>query len=788
MKFKFARITLISLCILFAASCSNTKFLQEGTSLVKKNKINFHASVKVKKNSSEDIESSLLGLCKQKPNKKKFFFFKLPLYFYNKANKVLYSTKSKSQLTKQIDSWIIDHLGEEPVLFDSTLMEYSAQQMKTFLFNEGYLKNEVAFHFKTRRKRTSVTYEINPGTKYFFGSTFYHTDSSGLNKLFQQASINSEIKRGEGFSTSTLQLEQLRLTKLFLDSGYFHFTKDLVDFGMDTTGRNDSVDIHITLKKTIGTLSRICYTVNEVVIFPDYNSENKFKYRVGDTTEFNDFVFITDTLVVKPKAIAKAIFILKGEEYSRSHYDYTIARLTDLGVFKFISIQFQESDSAKLDCIIRLIPGRRRKIGLDNDVNNVEGNNLGVSSKFSFSNQNLYHTASKANFNANAGIEIPTSKLDTSLLFNVNVSAGWAIPGYIGCPLNTKNWSRFSNPKTKINISFQFLHQTNAYSLSSYNTSFGWDFVKAKSMNPEISKRFIINWAVLSLVIPGNLSPSFIDKLKKDEILRQSFSEQFIPAGNFSYVTSTQPIHRQHFSYFKGGVEFSGNTFLAGIKIAQLLGSPIQKDLLGHYRVQGQIFSNYTKMEIDYRRYYLFKKKKSFAARLNIGYGIPYGNSTTLPYIKQYYVGGSSDLRAWRVRSIGPGIFIPDPTTEFFNETGDIKIETNAEYRFNLGGVFRGAFFLDAGNVWLAKPDATKPGGEFHFIGAYSFINQLAIGTGFGLRMDFSFLIFRFDLGIPLRDPSVKKGEEWVYKTFNPINSAWRKNNLVLNLAVAYPF
>jgi len=312
------------------------------------------------------------------------------------------------------------------------------------------------------------------------------------------------------------------------------------------------------------------------------------------------------------------------------------------------------------------------------------------------------------------------------------------------------------------------------------DASFG--YIWKESINTEH------NFSPLSITFAHltNRTQKFEDLLSSNLFLRRSFEEQFIIGQIYSYTFNDQleKDHKNHL-YFKGTVDLSGNL----LALLQSFSNNHAATPDNPYKLLGTTYSQYYKFDIDLRKYFNSEdQRKSLANRLIVGIGFPYGNSVSLPYVKQFYIGGSNSVRAFAAGALGPGSFkTPDSIAakSFIDQAGDLKLEANTEYRFPLAGVLKGAVFIDAGNIWLLREDPGRPGSQFS---SKTFLDEIAVGTGFGWRLDLSFFILRVDLAFPLRVPSLPSSERWVAGKINFGDPSWRKNNLALNIAIGYPF
>jgi outer membrane protein insertion porin family len=319
-------------------------------------------------------------------------------------------------------------------------------------------------------------------------------------------------------------------------------------------------------------------------------------------------------------------------------------------------------------------------------------------------------------------------------------------------------------------LSTQYLSRGGLYRLNSVSANYGYFWNANKFAYHEI------NPISLNVVNLSQTSPEFDQILDDNPFLKRSFEQNFIAGINYTFNYNKLNDRFRTHGYFLGlGLDFAGNTLHL---IDNLSGK-------GDGKILGLEYAQYGKVDLDLRYHLNIDKNQTIATRLYAGVGAPFGNSSSLPYIKQYFSGGPNSVRAFRIRSIGPGTYRPDDfdVNSFFDQSGDIRIEGNIEYRFPIVSLLKGALFMDAGNIWLMNDNEALPGGKF----TSSWWNELAVGSGFGLRVDIEFFVIRFDLATPLRIPYLPEGERWA-NNFDIGSKTWRKQNLIFNFAIGYPF
>jgi outer membrane protein assembly factor BamA len=398
----------------------------------------------------------------------------------------------------------------------------------------------------------------------------------------------------------------------------------------------------------------------------------------------------------------------------------------------------------------------------------------------SFRNRNFFGGAELLTLTSELGFETPLGGGQSGgNSYEAGARAELELPKF-AAPFKLENVSSSFVPKTRIVLGLHLQDRIQYYQLFSVDASFGYNWRES------IATEHSLNPLAIAVAHLANTTPKFDDLLNINPLLRKSFEEQFIIGQTYTFTYNDQLVkERKNHLYFKGSVDLSGNL----LSLVQSLFLPYKAAPESPYRIFGTPYSQYYKFDIDVRQYYnTIDQTSSLASRFIAGIGIPYGNSTTLPYVKQFYAGGSNSVRAFAARGLGPGSYkIPDSSASriFIDQTGDIKLEANTEYRFPITGILKGAVFLDAGNIWLLKEDPNRPGSAFN---SGTFLNEIAVGTGFGVRLDLSFFILRFDLAFPLRVPSLPVSDRWVINKINFGDPSWRKNNLALNVAIGYPY
>lgn len=795
LKHYYSRITLLSVLSLFVlinfSSCSNTKYLRDNQSLYEETAVTVLSTSKVKDEKIPELKKELIKLARPKPNTKVLGLFKFRLWLYNR----------NKEKRKGFRAWLTQKIGEKPVLMDSTLLERSVRIMNNYLFNKGYFNSSINYTVHTKNQHTKVQYTATIAHPYEISSLAWPTDTLALGKLLKKHKDKSLLKVNSQFDASILQAEIKRITNLVKNHGYYDFKSQYIHFNIDSTQEQGKVAIDLLIKPPSppDTIHKV-YHINNIFINAQFDPSASKEIYV-DTLLIDDYHFITPAIKkFKPEMITDFLLIEKNDLYIQRNYDYVINQLLELGVFKFVNIRYEKVDKIDrqnwLNCYIYLTPNEKTLLSAEAEVNTqsrITNSLWGTALNFSYTNRNAFQGAEAFSFSLLSGLEFNQNPEEQGIINTLDISGKFnlAIPKFL-TPIPIKRVSRFYRPKTNITLGVNYLRRINLYTLNSYNFTFGYDW------RQNSQKRHIFNPIAINLLGLLDKTPELENAFDQNPLLRKSLEEQVLIGTNYSFIYSTQNLNKtESFSFLRANVDLSGNTVYFFEKVAKAAGIV---DADKPIKVLSNKYSQYARFELDLRHYHVFNKRHTLVGRFNGGLGIYYGNSDVLPYVKQFFVGGANSMRAFEIRSIGPGNFgkaiLPeDVIFNEFDRTGDIKLEANIEYRFNITSLLKGAVFTDIGNIWLLEEERRtidpvtgmiffgRPTGEFLFP---TFLTQLGIGSGVGLRIDFSYFVMRFDFAVPIRKPQLAEGEKWIKVDFK--NKAWREDNLKLRLAIGYPF
>jgi outer membrane protein insertion porin family len=767
MNLRAAKIFLLfSLCIY---ACSNVKYLPASEKLYTGAKVEI--AVKGEKTKEKTIIKLAENVIRPEPNSK-ILGMRVKLWLYNIAGK----PKGKG-----LRYWLKNKVGEPPVLFSEVKPSQAASFIDAALFNRGIFRSLTEYKIIEKEKTASVVYTLAIHDPYKIDSVFWPQDDDELSATIRKAEPLTLLKRKDDYNLEILTRERIRIDEDLKNNGFFYFNHEYIEFGVDTTHRNKTVNIHIRLKDETPYEALLVYHINEVYVKPDYSLRRDSVRVQKDTVVVDDVHYIAADKSYRPKTLIRAIFVRKDETYSRYRHNMTLNRLMGIGAFKFVNVRFRDADSLHpgyLDAFINLTPLPRKSIRAEIELMSKSNNFAGPSLNLSYHNRNALNGAELLIVNAHGSFETQFYGTYKGLFsFEFGPQIDLYVPRFI-TPFNIKNRSGFYIPKTRFTAGYDFVRRVQYFDLNSFKFIFGYKWKESSAKEHEL------NPVNISYSTVSRTSDEFNALLERNPLLKKSFDEQFIAGLTYSYVYNQQVYDKKRNQiYFNPKIETSGNSIYL-ISKTFFKKSPTPDDPL---RVFDAVFSQFLRIEIDFRNFYNLTRRTRLAGRLYAGSGWSYGNSSTLPYIKQFFSGGANSIRAFRARSLGPGQFYSTEisNTNYFEQGGEMKLEINGEYRFPIISLLKGAIFVDAGNIWLIENNPAVPGGQFH---TSTFIKELAVGTGFGFRFDANFFVLRLDFAFPVRKPWLAPTERWVYSDIDFGSPGWRSDNLVLNIAIGYPF
>lgn len=763
MKLKSA-IYIIIICLL-AASCSNTKYLPKGELLYVGAKIKIEGD-SLSKTDKSILNEELESILRPRPNAS-ILGLRPKLWIYN-------ITKTTKQ--KGIKQFLNKKFGQAPVYFSKVDLDYNVTLLENRLDNRGYFKGRAYADSTSKNKRATAIYTVRPNFQYKIREVKFPKDTNKLALAVAATKENTYFKAGEAYDLDKIKAERDRIDAKLKEQGFFYFGPDYLLTQVDSTVGNHQVDIILKVKNETPAIAKKVFSIGDIYVYPDYSLGNDSLQQSPDSlNKYKDLIIVDPEKKYKPDVFDRALQFNKGDTYNRTNHNLSLNRLVNVGTFKFVKNEFRPSDSlnSALDAYYYLTPLPKKSIRLELLGKTNSANYTGSEVNLNWTNRNAFRGAEQLTVTAFVGAETQVSGQNGGfnvLRFGGDASLTW--PKFV-IPFFKRNSISAYTPKTVATLGFEYQNRTQLYSLNTFRGSFGYLWKE------NVRKEHQLKLTEITYTNSSNISDLYITQAKANPSLQRVIDKQLIFGPSYSYTyTTTAETQKKNTIYFKGQVDLAG--VAAGLFKK---GDVLNGDTARIFKVP---FSQYFKIENDFRHYIKLGAKSTVASRVITGFGLPYQNSGQLPFIKQFFIAGTNSLRGFRARSIGPGTFKQVVSEDSFlpDQSGDIKLELNSEYRYDFNSIFKGALFVDAGNIWLLNNDEDKPGAQF----SKQFLTELAVDAGAGLRLDLSFLILRLDLAFPLRKPFLPKGDRWVLNDIKFGDKDWRKENLVFNLAIGYPF
>lgn len=784
---------LLAVILLSITGCSSTRHVPEGKYLLDKTKIVIadEGDPDAKRISPIELKPYL----RQTPNTKVLGFMKLQLATYN---------ISGADTTKRANRWF-RKIGQAPVIFDSIKTAQSAQQLKQAMINQGYTYASVTVDTIARpeKKKMEVVYTIHPGNPHRIRSIKYEFLDNELKPVILDGGYTFKAKQGDLFNRNTLEEERVGITAYLRQKGYYAFSKEYISFTADTAKSDRSVDLVMKIhplgdlpgasSSTVFSPHRI-YKINKVYAVTNYNpltTSPYGPYECNDTTNYKGItVLYGDDRYLRPSIIEEKCVIDPGKPYDAVAVDQTYENLAQLGILKYVNIVIKEDslynrthpeDNPLLNVYILMQRTKKQGVSVELEGTNSEGD-LGFGVGVTYRHRNIGKGSELLTAKFRTSYESISGNLDGFINDRYTEFAseiGLTFPKF-EAPFISKDFKRKSRAVSEVAVSFNYQERPEYTRIIA---GAGWRY-KWNSRNNLVRKTFDL--IDVNFVYLPKSTLDFLDQIApQNPLLRYSYEDHFIMRMGFTYSRTNKRVaqavpkigsfpRRQANIY---SVRFSAET--AGNLLYAISSLDGQKRDDGAYKLFGIQYAQYVKGEADYTYTVSLDSRNSFAFHTGFGIAVPYGNSGMVPFEKRFYAGGANGVRGWNVRTLGPGSYdAKNNVTDFINQCGDIRLDLSVEYRARLFWVFEGALFIDAGNIWTIKDYANQPGGVFKF---NKFYKQIAAAYGIGLRMDFTYFLIRFDLGMKAYNPAMNQ-ERWPL-----VNPNW-KNDATFHFAVGYPF
>ena len=755
--------------ILAASSCSVRRFLPPGEKLYK------GSTVIVKKNPDEKkTTKQLKKYVKQAvtPRRNKFLLgqpYKVWWWY-------VIGEPDPDKTERGLRSFLRKKLGEPPVLSSRVNAPVTAENMQAFMENSGYFHTTVQGDTVNKSYFTTAIYTANVQPQYHIKSITWVSDSSALLKLLEERQkTRSILKIGQPYRLSDISAERDQLDLYLKTKGYYYFNPDYLMAYADSTVGNRQVDIYLNVKKTIPEAAKYPYRINKIIVYPNYSlASAKLDTSLVGAVKYDGLLIKDSAKVFKPRLFAQTIIYRPGTLYSSRTQNSTLNRLINLGTFKFVKNRFEavkdSGDLHRLNVYYYLTPAKKKSMQGELDVFTKENNSVGGQLSVNWKNRNLFGGAELLTVKAYTGVEVSIAdslRNNNSLRLGGEVSL--KLPRYAVPFLHIKE-NNFYPPNTNLLLGYELYRKQLFYTKNLFRLQY--DFTWKKNIRNE----FTLAPLALSYLNASNVTDTFYKQaLVTPAILLNVYSEAIL-GSYFSYTYNNAQGNRTNKLYFNASIDLSGNIagLITGAKRYR------QKTILN------TPFAQYVKTDFDLHYTRTLSNKWDWASRLQVGIGLPYSNSALLPFSKQYIIGGSSSIRGFRVRNLGPGTYKPTADDQRFFQIigGDYKLLINSEIRIPITSNISTAVFADAGNIWTKDTLLFGPEGKL----SKTWFKELAVATGIGLRFDAKVLVIRADLGIPLRKPYLPDGKRWVINQVDFGSAAWRRENLILNIALGLPF
>jgi outer membrane protein assembly factor BamA len=766
------------------SSCDTLKYISKEEAFLDENEINFINDDHIEDKGVLEIE--LENLYRQKPNTE-FVFVPRRWHWYRNQNE---------GDTTWFKKWVKKSIAEPPAIYSQDATNQTASNMQKYLqFKKGYYLAEVEHKVNIKYQKARVKYIVNTGPQYKVKTVNYLSDDNDLLRIIEDSKDQSLVNEGSPVESALFDRERSRIATLLQNKGYANFNINYVEMLGDS---NDlKFDVFFQIQKPAQDSIHRKYSIGEIHVYTDRQLNKNIISADSILLDSKYFHREGDDFLVRPNAILGAIYLNEGDIYQKDLVNKTYRKLSNLGPYRFISIIPEidlEVDSV-INYDITLSPNPNNWVAdfgsefFYSTLSQIGRNLFGFSANAQFQNNNFFGGAEKFTIGLESGLEFDISELKTNALsFSYDnilevprLIDMWGTFGLLN-KLNLVSDKNYATIKDETSSNFSLGYNFNKlldfYTIHSFNLTMGYD------IQPAARKRYILDQIGLNLWLPETEERFDTTILKDNPLLQNSFSKRLFTGlffRDFTFIYQSRTSPKGISKAFIGNFELSGHEIFLANKLSNAISGSNKDWKLGNIE-----FGKYAKLDLDGRLYKTINSRSSIASRINLGFAVPFGDNSVVPYVKQFYAGGPNSIRGWQIRELGPGSYstlLIDPVDgQAFFQSGDIKIEFNLEYRFDLFWVIEGALFLDAGNVWTFKNDTSRVGAQFNS----SFYKDIAVGTGFGIRWDFNYFLIRFDLGYRIKnsylDPDT--GNYWPYKNFKD----FRITKANLNVAVNYPF
>ncbi len=786
-KFSLGSSLSMIIALLLFSSCSTSSLLQRRGGYML-------ARYEVKADRPEINTDDLKNFAQPKPNAKFLGLIRPGVWIWDAAS------AGRDNGTKR---WIRDHMGRRPVLLDSSMVDNSMRPMLVYLNNKGYFGADISRKIRYRRARAFVTYYTHTPEPYTFGNINYDIRDDSLRYFIARFKSIPLIQEGSQYDAYKLRDERERLAREIKETGYFNFSREYISFEIDTVStRNQKANVKIivagnregNLSDSMPDITHQRYFVNKVYIHSNYGDVGLGTQTETDTVPFyrksqhgsgvpSFFQIYQQRLRLRPIALSRSVFVSPGKPFSQQNINLTYNHLQNMEISRLVSVSVNPPENyaaikppgiGLLDYDIRLVRNPVNIYTIEAEGTNA-GGYVGLGSSISYRNRNIFKGGETLRFKVRGAFEVePTYAINPgsdSRLFNsfeAGFESGIDFPSLL-MPFTIKRLEKNALSKTTISFGLNFQERTLYKRYVTY-LSFGYEWKSSPEIKHifapvELSSISITRDSTLNLYLSGMVDPRLLNQ----------YTDHLILALKYSFIFNNQDITTSgnNFFFFRMNMEPAGNLLNLYSNMAES-----SQDSTGKYQLFGLAFAQYFRTDLDFRYYRVISREHKLVYRFAFGIGVPYGNSTVLPFEKGFFAGGANGLRGWPLRSVGPGEYRSLGGLNF-ERVGDLWLELNTEYRFPIYSFLDGALYADAGNIWLLNENEDFPGGKFK---PSRLLKSMALDAGLGIRFDFNFFIFRIDSGFPLYDPGKPEGRRWAG------NQKFQLRDFNWNFGIGYPF
>ena len=769
MKTMRIRKILVAVGLLSAAACSTVRRIPEGEVLytgVKKLRIQPDSGV-VLSTAAEEAARQPLSVAPNNPLYSPWLRTPLPIGLW--AWNYCYTPREKG-----FKYWFFKRLAKEPVLLSKVQPGLRTQVAEQALANFGYFGSTVSDSLRYRKhgRKAKVDYTLRIAEPWFYGEIAYPTVNPGMDPLIDSLRATSLLRTGAQYNLDTLTAERQRITGLLRNRGYYYFRPEYLEFLADTILRPQHVDLRLTLKPNLPAVALKPYRVGDVTV-----RLRNLRPGPRDTLRLRNATVIAQRpMKIRPRVLQRALTLRPGQLFTVDAQNRTQNELNQLGIFRSVNLSVTPLDSLRggdtLDVAIDAQFDYPLEVALETDATSKSNSFIGPGVTLKVSNNNLFRGGEVLDVKLTGSYEWQTGNKNSGGQTSRMNSYELGLTSNLNLPrlLLPEGWvSRLRYPgSTAFQLGVELMNRPRFFHLIAFSGSAGYNFRTSPYSHHGLTV-FKLTYNRLL-----HTTASFDQTMEENPSIAMSFRNQFVPSISYTYTfDKTYGATGNRRFYWQNSLTAAGN-LLSGILRA--FGERQPQELFGNR------FSQFAKEISEVKFYHRIGRRNNWlATRFLVGVGYAYGNSEVMPYSEQFYIGGANSIRAFTVRSIGPGSYRPpaDDSDGYLDQTGDFKLEANIEYRFGIMGRLNGAVFLDAGNVWLLKNDPNRPGAELKWKGL---LDEIALGTGFGLRYDISYLVIRADLGIGLHTPYPNPDKKGYY------NISSFRDGLGFHLAIGYPF